>query len=138
MNCKQAYQFIVLGISSKDFQEHLKECPACSELNKRVNNTMGILDEFTDPSERFVEAILQKKGHLQQPTVKRNRFAGYLQLAVLLVAGIFIGHLLGKHASFAILNKKAGPSIENYEMYPFNTDYSGYGFRFFKLEKEHE
>ena len=133
MNCKQAYQHIILEVSGRKFEKHLDECSSCKELQSKVNNVMANLDVTADVPEGLAEAVLARKKDLTAHNVSRWNLAGYAQLAALLLFGIFMGHILGKNASSELLHRKPGLQINKYEMQPFNIDYAGFDFYPYKL-----
>lgn len=133
MNCKQAYQHIIFDISNKKFEKHLSECPLCKEKYSRVNNTMSILDHSIDVPEGMLEAILIKKSKLKTHEVRKWNLSGFVQLAAVLLLGVFMGHMLGKNANTRVLLKNNESLTRYYEMYHLNVDDSEFDFQSLKL-----
>ena len=132
MKCNHVYQKIVFEISNKEFEKHLNECPSCKELNSRVNNTMLLLDNTIDVPDGMVEAILTKKRKLDTYKAKRWKLSSYVQIAAVLLAGIFMGFMLGRNANTSLLlsdeSKKSKSLIEYYEIHHLKAESSNLQF----------
>lgn len=128
MKCNQEYHKIVFEISDKEFEKHLSECQSCNELNKKVNDTMSVLDNTIEVPEGMVEAILIKKRKIEAHKIKRWKLSNYAQIAAILIAGVFMGVILGRNANTSLLqsaeSKKSKSLTEFYEMHHLKVDNS--------------
>lgn len=108
MKCNKIYQNIVLGISNKETEKHLKECSHCNEINTLVNNTMSVLDENLEVSEDLINKILLKKrnNRIQFSRIKKLSLSMYAQFATVILIGVFLGIILGKNAETKLLTSK--------------------------------
>lgn len=108
MKCNKIYQDIVFGISNKEIEKHLSECPHCNEINSRVNNAMSVLDKNFEVSDDLVNKILLKKRNkkINVLRAKKLSLAIYAQFATVLLIAVFIGIVLGKNAETKLLTSK--------------------------------
>ncbi|MEI7527069.1 MAG: hypothetical protein WCJ95_22155 [Mariniphaga sp.] len=87
-------------LNEVEFMEHLKSCETCAELFEKINDTLNTLDEKVEIPSGLTEQVVQKINWILVEPVRRNfDFNKYLQLAAVVVAGIFLGVLLGSRAN---------------------------------------
>lgn len=128
MKHNHEYHKIVFEISDKEFEKHLNECPSCKELNSRVNDAMSILDNTIDIPEGMVEAVLIKKRELKIHKAENRKLSSYVQVAAVLLMGVFMGFMFGRNANASLFlskeSKKNKSLIEYYKSYNFEVKYS--------------
>ena len=105
--------------------------PTESELNEQdiwVEKVLAVIDIDVELPDGLIEKVMQKK-----ETVKIDKsfgfdFSKYLQIAAVLVAGIFLGVLLGSNADINSFNKEQSDKDravkELSERYHMADDYS--------------
>lgn len=131
MGCKQLYRYIRSGISEKEFSAHVRECTQCRERSAMINQTMDLMDERIEIPSGLTQKIIGKINSSPVPVMKSFDPGKYLQLAAVVVAGILLGVLLGKHADstlFLTKGKKDKALSEFIEYHHFNDDNSLYRF----------
>ncbi len=128
MKQNHIYQNIILEISDKESEKHLRECSFCRTLYSKVDETMSLLDVEVEVPEGLTAAILSEKKTAKVHKVNKLSFSAYLQISLVIVAGIFLGFILGKNADTSIFqsNKtKLHQSLIKFrEMHHLNIDES--------------
>ncbi len=125
MNCNQSYKYIGTEPGEEELAGHLKECPICAERIRLINQAMALLDEKVEIPSGLTEKVLQQCGQAKAyrvvPTIDLNK---YLQLAAVILIGIFLGVLLGSRANSEIFlskkEKKDKALIEYREIHHLN------------------
>ena len=83
------------------------QCEDCSERLKLINETMNFLNERIEVPVDLTNKILANSKLNKIPAVHRIDFNKYIQIAALIVFGIFLGAFLGRNAdSSMFLSKK--------------------------------
>jgi len=103
MKQNHIYQHIILEISDKESQKHLRECRQCSDINSKVNETMSLLDSEIEVPEEIAPNVLSKINKTPQTSkVAKLSFSSYLQISLVIVTGILLGFILGKNADTSV------------------------------------
>lgn len=71
-----------------------------------IDELLEVLDFMTPVPDELVEKVMQKKDEINRVTNKSIDYAKYFQIAVVFVAAILIGVLMGKNANNALAQKK--------------------------------
>ena len=64
-----------------------------------VDATMKILDDEILVPENLTDKILSNRPQIQQTRIRKINFAVYAQIAAVIIAGIFLGVVLGTNAN---------------------------------------
>jgi hypothetical protein len=83
-----------------------KTRPEFSEIDIRIEEILAVLDIDAEIPDGLIENVMQKKEAVKIDTSSGFDLSKYLQIAAVLVGGIFIGILLGKNADINSFNKK--------------------------------
>lgn len=75
-------------------------------INKMVDDTMEILDQDFSIPENLADKIMSKHIFAAAPKRRTINYSIYAQIAAVLVAGVFLGVVLGKNADVGILLSK--------------------------------
>lgn len=84
----------------------MKELSNFRNLNELVDYTMSILDEDIQVPENLTNKIMSIRPQILQTKTWKFKFIVYAQIAAVIVAGIFLGVVLGKNANADILLSK--------------------------------
>lgn len=106
MKCNQSIHTIINESVSEGFTQHLKQCKVCSEIDTKVNQQMALLDQMVELPSDLVSKTLRQKSQLSFPKPPVIDYSKYLQLAAVVVAGIFLGVFLGRNANSDLLASK--------------------------------
>lgn len=127
MSCEIIYQHIDLKISDQEFNEHITTCEYCRKLNSKINQTLSLLDIEASLPENMANRIVSFKNENSQLLSKKTDFSMILQIAAVVVAGIFLGILLGRNSNTAFLmskqSKKQKSLIEYREIHHLNVNH---------------
>lgn len=128
MKQNHIYQNIILEISDKGSEKHLSECLFCQTLYSKVDETMLLLDVDVEVPEGLPAAVLPEKVVAEVPKREKLGFFSYLQISLVIAAGIFLGFILGKNADTSVfqsnITKQHQSLIEFREAYHLDIDES--------------
>jgi predicted anti-sigma-YlaC factor YlaD len=128
MKQNHIYQHIILEISDAESENHLRECSSCRTLYSKVDETMSLLDVDVEIPEGMAAGILSENTTAEVPLRNKLSFSSYIQISLVIVAGIFLGFILGKNADTSVFqsnNSKLHHSlIEFREVHHLNVDES--------------
>jgi predicted anti-sigma-YlaC factor YlaD len=126
MSCEKIYQHIDLKISDQEFKEHLASCEYCREMNSKINQTLSLLDIESKVSENMTDRILSAKKAGSKLFNRKVDFSLVLQIAAVVIAGIFLGIVLGRNSNTSLLmskhSKKQKSLIEYREIHHLNVN----------------
>lgn len=126
MSCNIISQYIDLKISEEEFERHLATCEYCRKMNDKINQTLSILDIETNVPGDLAKKILSEKDKKIINKTKKVDFSMILQIAAVVIAGVFLGIVLGKNSNPSLLmskeSKKQKSLIEYREIHHFNTN----------------
>ncbi|WP_321372718.1 hypothetical protein [uncultured Draconibacterium sp.] len=71
-----------------------------------VDNFLDVLDFMTPVPDELIEKVMQKKDGINRVSNRSIDFSKYFQIAVVFVAAILIGVLMGKNANNVFAQKK--------------------------------
>ncbi|HCR92314.1 MAG TPA: hypothetical protein DIW50_18085 [Prolixibacteraceae bacterium] len=108
MKCNQLKEYIGSEVSYNSVAEHLYECKICSGRLEQINQCMSLLDENVEVPEDLVAKTLRKMKDVKFPPRPGIDYSKYLQLAAVIVAGIFLGIVLGRNANTELFLSKKG------------------------------
>ena len=107
MKCKQLNNYIKPEFERIDSDTHLSNCKECSEQLNRINSAMELLDENIELPTDLTDKIVEKTKTFRNPGVHSFDYYKYIQIAALIIFGIFLGAFLGRNAdSSMFLSKK--------------------------------
>lgn len=134
MKCNRIYPYIISEVGFESIEDHLKECETCSTRLEQIKHGMAILDEPIEVPDGLVEKTLRRKNQMKLRLNSGIDYAKYLQIAAVLVAGIFLGILLGRNANSELFlskkEKKDRMLMEYREIHHLNNESSGSLYRF--------
>jgi predicted small integral membrane protein len=87
-------------------KETRSEYPEFNDLEIQVEEILAVLDLDTEIPDNLIESVMQKKEAVKIAASSGFDLSKYLQIAAVLVGGMFIGILLGKNADVNSFNKK--------------------------------
>src|SRR6056297_3238105 len=106
MHCEKIYQHIDQKITDREFEQHLAQCSYCNEMNSKIEETMSVLELGSDPPENLMESVLSKKNEWHGKKTGKIDLMTILQIASVVVAGIFLGIVLGKNSNTELIMGK--------------------------------
>ena len=107
MQCKAIYQFVDGEISKEKFEDHMKECSLCKQMHTNLDDAFSILELSADVPENMAEKIIRKKNDLPKITSLKRDLSMILQIACVVIAGIFLGIVLGKNSNTQLIMGKS-------------------------------
>lgn len=121
MDCNSAIQDLISGELSEETKSHLESCDSCSEIAKQLNERMDILDmDIVEVPDGFSDRVMNRLPHKVRK-IRRWSYAEMMQLAAVLLIGVFIGMVLGRNADLRLMQsaktKKVNSLIELKERY---------------------
>jgi len=78
-------------------------------IDLQTDEILSVLDMQVSVPDGLVDEVIQKKNKLAVVPSSKIDFSKYLQIAVVLVAAIFIGVLMGKNANTLFTQKRQDP-----------------------------
>lgn len=106
MYCDIINQYYQNKISEEEFQLHSLNCAYCKNLDYKINSTFSILDIKAQIPGNLAEKIISKKNHQFYRFSKRFDLSIITQIAAVIIAGVFLGIVLGKNSNSNILMGK--------------------------------
>ncbi len=126
MYCEKIYQHTDQKITDREFELHLKHCSYCREMNSKIEETMSVLELRSDPPENLMESVLFKKNEWNEKKTGKPDLMTILQIASVVVAGIFLGIVLGRNSNTELImgkdNQKEQGIIEYRDIHHLNTN----------------
>ncbi len=80
-----------------------------NRIDRLTDEILSVLDMQVSVPDGLVDEVIQEKNKLTLIPSSKIDFSKYLQIAVVLVAAIFIGVLMGKNANTMFTQKKQNP-----------------------------
>ncbi len=128
MKEQHIYQQIILEISDKESEKHLRECRHCRDVLSKVDETMLLLDKEVEVPEGISETIMPGKEKTGAPVSAKFSFSTFLQISLVILTGIFLGFILGKNADISVFQSSKArfrhSLIEFREVHHLNIDES--------------
>lgn len=94
------------GFSKETGKKGQPAIVAFNEAGVQARGILAVLDMDVEVPDGLIEKVMQKMGSVKIDTPSGFDFFKYLQIAAVLVGGIFLGILLGKNADINSFNKK--------------------------------
>ncbi len=121
MSQKHIYQHIILEISDKKSENHLRECSSCRTVYSKVDEAMALLDVDVEVPKELADAILSEKIIHEIPKQNKLSLSSYLQISLVIIAGIFLGFILGKNADTSVF--QSSKSRQHHSLIEFREAY---------------
>jgi hypothetical protein len=122
MNCNKLRSDLISGIINEDVENHIAQCKSCAVLHQQVSEAMALLDQEVTVPAGMAASILQKRGELNFPKVRKLNLNSFVQVAAAIMFGVFIGHKFGKIAGSHTITKKQDSISQYYKAHHFNVN----------------
>lgn len=121
MDCNSTIQNLISGELSEETKSHLESCDSCSGIAKQLNEQMDILDmDLKEVPDGFSDKVMSRLPHKVRK-ISKWTYSEIIQLAAVLLIGVFIGMVLGRNADLRLMQsaktKKVNSLIELKEKY---------------------